>query len=186
MPGFPVSLAGEQVRLREIDIATDLDPVAAFMGDPAVTHYMMLEPQSRDEEVVALTMMMERARLPERAHWDLVVECAATGEVVGMGGIRFTGSNRGVADIGYVVRPASWERGYGSEIAALLVDFGFTTLGVHRIWATVHPENGASQRVLERVGMTREGRLREHEFVHGAWRDSFVYAVLDREWDGGR
>jgi RimJ/RimL family protein N-acetyltransferase len=183
---FPITIAGEGVRLREIDVARDLDPISNFMGDPAVTRYMMLEPQSREQERVALGAMMERARSVERRQWELVAESVAANEVLGMGRIGFTGDQRGVADIGYVVRPGSWREGYGSEIARLLVAFGFEKLGAHRIWATVHPENTASQRVLEHAGMRWEGRLREHEFVHGMWRDSLVYSVLEQEWTAAR
>jgi RimJ/RimL family protein N-acetyltransferase len=53
---------------------------------------------------------------------------------------------------------------------------------LHRVFAYHHPDNLASQRVLEKLGMQREGRLRENLLAHGTWRDSVVWAILDREW----
>jgi [ribosomal protein S5]-alanine N-acetyltransferase len=58
------------------------------------------------------------------------------------------------------------------------VTFAHTTLGAHRVEATCHPENAASARVLEKAGLTFEGRLREHVLARGVWRDSLLYAAL--------
>jgi RimJ/RimL family protein N-acetyltransferase len=181
---FPVEIIGPRLRLREVDVGNDLDGALAIAGDEEVTRLMMFEPQTRDSERAALTAMMERARLAERHEWDLVAELVDGNGLVGMGRIGLTDGAGVVADIGYVVRRDAWGNGYGTEIASLLVRFGFTVLGVHRIWATTHPDNRASQRVLEGVGMTYEGRMREHVFAHGTWRDSLVYAVLEHEWPG--
>jgi RimJ/RimL family protein N-acetyltransferase len=60
--------------------------------------------------------------------------------------------------------------------------FGFETLRMHRIYAIVEPENVASARVLEKVGMQREGHLREHRYAKGRRRDSVLYAMLAPEW----
>ena len=55
------------------------------------------------------------------------------------------------------------------------------SLGLHRVWATADPENVASIRVLEKLGMRREGVLRRNVFVRGAFRDSAVYSVIEDE-----
>ena len=54
--------------------------------------------------------------------------------------------------------------------------------GLHRIFATCDVRNLASANVLEKVGMRREGRLREDKCVRGQWRDSYVYGILEHEW----
>ena len=68
--------------------------------------------------------------------------------------------------------------GYATEAAAAVLRFGFDTLGLHRIWATCRPENLGSSRVLEKIGMQREGHLRDHVMVRGAWQDSLLYAAI--------
>jgi RimJ/RimL family protein N-acetyltransferase len=55
-------------------------------------------------------------------------------------------------------------------------------LGLHRIWAARSPFNEASARTLSRAGMVEEGRIRDHVFVRGAWRDSITYSILEHEW----
>ena len=49
---------------------------------------------------------------------------------------------------------------------------------MHRVWATCHVENLRSARVLEKLGMQREGRLRENVCKYGVWRDSWLYALV--------
>jgi ribosomal-protein-alanine N-acetyltransferase len=55
-------------------------------------------------------------------------------------------------------------------------------LNRYRIFATCFYENRASERVLQKCGMSLEGRLRENLLMRGEWRDSLVYAILDHEW----
>jgi RimJ/RimL family protein N-acetyltransferase len=62
------------------------------------------------------------------------------------------------------------------------VAYSFATLGLHRIYATTSNVNASSWRVMERLGMRREGQLREAEFRDGQWIDVLIYGLLDREW----
>ncbi|MFC0213753.1 GNAT family N-acetyltransferase [Paenibacillus chartarius] len=78
-------------------------------------------------------------------------------------------------DIAYIVSIGGL--GYASEAAYALCKFGFTDLRLHRIFATCRPENAASSRVMEKIGMTQEGMLREHLFFKGKWHSSFGYSI---------
>jgi RimJ/RimL family protein N-acetyltransferase len=53
---------------------------------------------------------------------------------------------------------------------------------LHRIFATCDPRNVASRRVLTKIGMTHEGRMRETLLIRDGWRDSDVYAILKHEF----
>jgi RimJ/RimL family protein N-acetyltransferase len=65
---------------------------------------------------------------------------------------------------------------------AALLRFGFETLGLHRVWGYCLAANEASWRVMERLGMQREGLLRENEYLQGRWWDTAVYGLLASEW----
>ena len=80
------------------------------------------------------------------------------------------------------LHPAQWGRGYTTEAARAMIDFGFRELGLHRIWADCDPRNVASWRVLEKLGLRREAHLRQNARIKGEWVDSLLYAILDREW----
>jgi RimJ/RimL family protein N-acetyltransferase len=178
---FPVELTGVRVTMREISL-DDLDAALAFASDPEVTRYLPFEPQSRQQERAAIVRMTAEARATPRMQFELAAVSRTTGAMVGMGRIGFTPGQTAAADIGYLLRRDCWGSGLGTEIAGLLVGFGFRQLGVHRVWAGHHPDNPASGRVLEKVGMIREGRMREHMFARGVWRDSITYSILEHEW----
>lgn len=68
---------------------------------------------------------------------------------------------------------------------ALAVDHCFTRVGLHRLEATVRPENAASMRVLEKSGFRHEGLFERYLDVAGAWRDHYVYALTLEDVPGG-
>ena len=106
-----------------------------------------------------------------------IVELRATGKIIGHAGLqRLDGSDD--VELGYYLGRSSWGQGYATEAAQALLDFGLTGGGLHRITATCDPENAASARVLEKIGMTREGRLHDHFLIRGEWRDRLLYAAL--------
>ncbi len=88
--------------------------------------------------------------------------------------------------IGFTLLPEVRGRGFASEAAMLLVDYLFLHEQVERIQAETHPENRASQRVLEKAGFQLEGRLRRTVFSRGRWRDTLMYSLLREEWSGPR
>jgi ribosomal-protein-alanine N-acetyltransferase len=63
-----------------------------------------------------------------------------------------------------------------------MIAFGFEELHLHRISAAIGPDNIGSIAVVRKLGMQYEGRLRDHVFTNGTWRDSVLYAVLEQEW----
>jgi ribosomal-protein-alanine N-acetyltransferase len=101
-------------------------------------------------------------------------------EVLGLADLHLRGSGQG--EIGYGIHPRAWGRGLGSAAARELLRIGFAEHGLHRIYATCDPRNLGSARVLATIGMTYEGRMRETILIRDGWRDSDLYAILDREW----
>ena len=91
-----------------------------------------------------------------------------SGRLIGNCGIRRKPDNDWEADIGFELAPEYWGRGYATEAARAIVDFGFRELELHRISSWCIADNAASARVLERVGLRPEGRLRRNEYFRGA------------------
>ena len=72
--------------------------------------------------------------------------------------------------------------GYATEAARALISYGFYQLGLHRIFADASNQNTASLKIMERLGMRREGHFREARFEDGKWVDLMVYSILADEW----
>jgi RimJ/RimL family protein N-acetyltransferase len=89
-------------------------------------------------------------------------------------------------EIGWVFHPTYHGQGYATEAAAALLRQGFETLELHRVVATCQPENVASWRVMERLGMRREAHFRKGVQVNETtWLDEYLYAILDEDWAAG-
>jgi RimJ/RimL family protein N-acetyltransferase len=104
------------------------------------------------------------------------------GSVIGVGEIHHKSIRRKQGEIAYAVHQDLWGHGIGSQIAALLLHFGFESLRLHRIAATCDPRNVGSSRILRKVGMTYEGTLRETIELKDGWRDSEIHSILRHEW----
>ena len=87
-----------------------------------------------------------------------------------------------IGEIWYKIHPDFWGRGFATEAATRLLDFGFNTLQLHRIEAGCAVDNVASARVLEKVGMLREGSKRKVLPVRGQWLDNYEYAILEEDF----
>jgi [ribosomal protein S5]-alanine N-acetyltransferase len=86
-------------------------------------------------------------------------------------------------DVWYVLGDrAARGKGYGTEAVGLLIDHLYAVTQLDRIGATCDVENVASFRLLEGLGLRREGTLRSALFHHGRWHDVFVYGVTRSEW----
>lgn len=85
-------------------------------------------------------------------------------------------------EIGWAVHPAEWGKGIAVEAARRLMEFAFVELHAHRIVAFCHAQNAASLRVMEKLGMQKDGHLRETRRWQGRWADETVFSILEREW----
>lgn len=77
-----------------------------------------------------------------------------------------------------------WNQGYGAEAMALVINFAFNELNLHRIYLTVFSYNTRAMRLYEKLGFKREGIYREHLRRDGQRYDMLVYGLLRHEWDG--
>lgn len=86
------------------------------------------------------------------------------------------------AELGYCLHRAFWRQGLAGEAARALVDAGFRSLDLHRVFATCDVRNTASFGLMASLGMQREGCLRRDRQIKDEWRDTYLYAVLAEDW----
>lgn len=174
-----VRLTGDRVRLREFRL-DDLDDADAILGDDQVTRWLSFDSRTREKQAEVLTGVIQRAKLTPRTEYYFAVTTHTDDRLIGfvrlgLGGVQ-------AAKLGGAGATAHWRHGYALDAARTIIDFGFSTLGLHRISGAIGPDNAASIALVTRLGFTEEGRLRDHVFTNGAWRDSILYSLLAHEW----
>ena len=147
----------------------DLDDMAALLGDPEVMTYY---PRPKTREEAAHWIEWNRGLYRTRGH-GLWLLTTPDGSFVGDCGLTLQPVD-GVTEleVGYHVVPALQGRGYATEAAAASRDFARTVLGARRLIAIIHPDNAASRRVAEKIGLRPE----KQATVHGG-RDAVIYAA---------
>jgi len=112
--------------------------------------------------------------------FDLAVERRADGTVIGL--VSMVRDEHEQAAIRYAIRIDVRGQGYATEAARGLIGYGFGWLGRRRIHADTHSDNPASWKVMERVGMTREGGVREATRAAGTSAGVVTYGMLATQW----
>ena len=176
---YPVHITGSTVVLREFSMQ-DVDDVLAIIGDDKVTTWLSFDSRNLDQAVAMIEGTLERAQQNPRTEYYLAVTKHDDSRVIGFARIGFAGVKAG--KLGYAIAAEQWGHGYATDAARTLTTFAFTQLGLHRVSAAIGPENAASIAMVENLGFTREGVLRDHVYTNGAWRDSVLYSVLEHEW----
>lgn len=174
-------LRSERLLLRDIR-EDDWPALHAVESRPEVARYQSFAPRTEEESLAYVRGAVEAAKEHPRTTYDLALVHPPADRPLGRFGLGLTDRSRTDAMIWYTLHPDAWGHGYATEAARALVDFGFRDLRLHRIWADCDPANVASWRLLERIGLRREGHLRQNARVKGAWVDSLIYAILDHEW----
>ena len=87
------------------------------------------------------------------------------------------------AEVGYVLNPEYWGKGIATEALTRVLRFGFEELKLHRIEARFIQENERSLHVMEKVGMTFEGVMREGMLIKGRYRNVGVCSILKKEYE---
>ncbi|MEK5486971.1 GNAT family N-acetyltransferase [Lysinibacillus sp. FSL M8-0355] len=173
-------LANEKLFLREFTPHDWID-VHKYASQEIVCRYQTWGPNTEEDSKEFIQDALDEARQTPRERYVFAIIYQET--LIGSVEIMIRDFTNKVGEIGYIVNPDYWGKGVATQSAQLVITFGFDTLKLHRIYATCDPRNIGSSKVLEKVGMTKEGILRENMLMKdGVWRDSFLYSVLKQEW----
>jgi RimJ/RimL family protein N-acetyltransferase len=180
MPHF----MGKRIRLRAAE-KSDIATFISWVNDPEVTENLMLTfPMSCYEEERWYENMMAQ---PPSEH-VLVIEIVTQGppkEWRPIGTCAFMNidwRNRS-GEVGIMIGEKTlWDQGYGTETMCLLIDHGFSTLNLHRIWLQVYAKNQRGIRAYEKAGFIHEGKFRQAHYQHGRYYDVHLMSVLKDEW----
>ena len=158
-------LTTHRLLLREF-VEDDWPAVLAYQSDPRyLAGYPWTERTPDDVRACVQRFIAWQHERP-RTKFQLAITLGTAGPVIG----------------NCELAPSMWGRGYATEAARAMLAFGFERLHLHRVWAWCLDENEPSARVLERLGLRREGTLLENRWFKGQWHHSRIYAILEHEW----
>ena len=176
-----MKLETERLILRDF-LKEDWQRVLEYQSDPLYLRYYEWTERTPEAAQDFVGWFLEHQKQTPRIKYQLAVTLKSNHQLIGNCGIRLDKANAFQADIGYELDPKHWNHGYATEAAHAIVDFGFSSLSLHRVWSWCVADNLGSAHVLEKLGMRCEGHLRENEYYRGRWWDTLMYAILAEEW----
>lgn len=177
---IPTLIDTDRLRLRPWE-NSDVDDILAYAQDEEWSRYLRLLPRPytrRDaREFVARQGEFDRLTRPS---WAIVLD----GRVIGGVNLRLDLANR-LGEIGYSVARSHWNHGYCTEAVRAVIAEAFASHpDLNRIRAFADVRNTASQRVMVKVGMQKEGMLRQNRIERGEPIDEAWFGILRSEWPG--
>lgn len=176
---FP-TLRGEQLQLRAL-AATDADAVYRQFSDDEVTRYYDLDTftdPAQGEQLVASWLQRYERRFGIR--WA-ICRLDSPAQLIGTCGYNLWIQGSARAVLGFDLERSHWRQGIMTEALQLTLDYGFGTMELNRVEAVVFRDNAASCNLLAKLGFTREGLLRQYEYLHGSFEDMYMFSQLRQD-----
>ncbi len=163
--------------LRPITV-DDAEEVFAYASDPIVSQYMIFSTHQTIEDSLAWLRNVpgEFAR-KERMNFGIVRK--SDKKFLGASSFHHISQQHHNLEIGYVLNRAFWGQGYMTEAVREMIRFAFEEMRMHRVAARCQIANGASAKVMERCGMSREATFCEDEVIHGEYVSNHLYAIVN-------
>jgi [ribosomal protein S5]-alanine N-acetyltransferase len=160
---------------------SDAPALFAYLSDPGTYRYEPGQPISLEE-----ARELARQRAQGAGFWAVALK--STDQLVGH--LYFSQNEPQELltwELGYIFNPVYQGQGYATEASIALIRYGFEHWGIHRVVAHCNPQNIASWRVMEKIGMRREGVFRKNIFFNRdaggnpIWLDTYEYAILGED-----
>ncbi|XVU22314.1 GNAT family N-acetyltransferase [Actinoplanes sp. CA-054009] len=173
-------IATERLILRRFRPA-DAPVLAEYRSDPAVARYQSWDapfPLLRAETAVANFIASD----PDQPGWfQYAIERVAERDLIGDVAVHLH-DNAKQAEIGFTLASQHQKQGYATEAVRAVLDRLFRVQGLHKVAGECDARNVGSASLMERLGFTREGLLRQQTFIKGEWTDDLIYGLLAAEW----
>ncbi|MFT6336980.1 MAG: ribosomal-protein-alanine N-acetyltransferase [Saprospiraceae bacterium] len=179
--------------MQEIEVLTERTKCRLIkMSDLDAIHNLHSLPESDEYNTLGIPENIERTKviieswifdnnLTEISNYTFAIETKLENGFVGLFGLKLASKKFNKAEVWYKLQPKYWKKGFATEVLAGMIDFGFDSLLLHRIQAGCAVANIGSIKVLEKVGMIREGRGRQILPLKSGWSDNFEYAILETD-----
>jgi ribosomal-protein-alanine N-acetyltransferase len=163
-------------------VLSDAKRVQQLAGERAIADTTLTVPYPYEDGMAEQWISTHQSQLEAKERVTFAVVLREVNSLVGAIGLELCPKfERG--QLGYWIGVPYWNRGYCTEAGAVILQYGFESLNLHRIYAFHVVRNPASGRVLEKLGMKREGVARGHWKKWGVYEDAVYYGILRPEWE---
>jgi ribosomal-protein-alanine N-acetyltransferase len=176
---FP-ELTTHRLRLRQIRQDDAEAFFAIFSDEEAMRYYGQAPHRTLDKTREWITEIETGYAERRTIRWG--VTFADRDEIIGSCSFHHFASHWRCVETGYDLNRAYWGRGVMTEAMSAVLTYGFTTLEMHRIEAVIDILNVRSKALLERLGFTYEGNLRQRYYMEGNFEDEYYFGLLKHEW----
>ncbi|WP_223558049.1 GNAT family N-acetyltransferase [Chryseobacterium lathyri] len=153
----------------------DLPFVTEYLQDKIFSDVTSNIPYPYTGEHARFWMKMSRESFENNTGYTFAVR-NKEGQILGAIGLHDRDDDK--AELGYWMGKPFWNKGYITEAAIALIDFGFNELQINKIYATYFLDNPASGRIMEKIGMEKEALLKQHLKKDGKYIDVMMYSIL--------
>jgi ribosomal-protein-alanine N-acetyltransferase len=172
---FP-TLKTKNLTLRKIEY-TDIHDIYSYAQNPEVAKYVLWEPhEDKSDTFEFLNAIYELYNHGKPAPWGIFHN--EDKKIIGTIGYHRWEIKHYCAEIGYALSKEYWNKGIITEAALRIIEFGFNEMKLNRIEARCQTENTASAKVLQKIGFTYEGLLREQMFVKNNFQNLMLFSLL--------
>ena len=176
-------LETERLLLRFFEFS-DAERVRELAGDREIADTTLNIPHPYEKGMAEEWISSHQIKFEsgECVHFAIIVK--ATHELIGAIGLMIDkGFNR--AALGYWIGKEYWNKGYCTEAARAVLEYGFRQLFLHKITSSHFTRNPSSGRVMRKIGMKKEGVFKEHVVKGDEYEDLVIYGILRKEWEEG-
>ena len=167
--------------MRLIEIA-DLEFIHALHSLPETDQYNALGiPNNIEETKSIIEPWIAENNQTDIRNYTFAIEYRSDNRFIGLFGLKLGSPKYKQAEVWYKLHSDHWNKGIATEVLSRIIDYGFDDLKLHRIQAGCAVENIGSIKVLEKVGMKREGRGRQILPLKSGWSDNFTYSILETD-----
>ncbi|MCM2677564.1 GNAT family N-acetyltransferase [Alkalicoccobacillus plakortidis] len=147
----------------------------------SVSQYQAWRVQTEIDSQSYLVQLIQDSACEPRSRYAFAIIENETQFCIGSAELNIRDRHNRVGELAYILHPNYWGKGFATEAAKQMLSYGFSEQKLHRIFATCDPRNISSERVMQKVGMQKEGKLRENLLLDEGWRDSLIYSLLENE-----
>ena len=177
-----VGIESKRISFRLVE-NTDLEFIHKLTSIPEVEQYNTLGvPENKEVTIKMVSNILERNQDIDTGNFCYLLEELTSKKKMGLFGLKLGPKRYKSAEVWFKFLPEFWGKGIATEALLKSIDYGFNKLNLHRIHAGCAVDNLASKRVLEKSGMTLEGRGRKILPLVSGWSDNFEYSILESEF----